>query len=126
MNKVLIVDDEPHLRELYQMQLQSVGQESVVASNGTEGMKVLSKRDDIGMIWSDYNMPSMNGMEFLKQAKKLYPNIPFIFITGSATEQIIKGSGYTMLRKPLQMNVLKKTIDSVMGKDGAVSLEEKI
>lgn len=82
--KILFVDDSPVIKKIIQRTVESAGFEFLGASDGKEGLLVLSKEySDIKLILSDWNMPVMNGYEFLKEAKKnsKFKQIPVIMIT---------------------------------------------
>ncbi len=79
--RVLIVDDEQHLRELGRLVLESQGYEVLCAEDGFEGLAAL-KMSLPDMIISDLQMPNMNGFEFLSVVRKRFPLIPVIVISG--------------------------------------------
>ena len=54
----------------------------ITADSGFEGMKVLKNKTDIPIVISDMKMPGMNGIEFIKTAKKQFPNIVYFILTG--------------------------------------------
>ena len=80
--RILIVDDDPSIRDLLRMHLASAGYEVSVAEDAiVAGYLVLKHPPDL--IISDVNMPHMNGFEFVAalKADKTLPNIPVIFLT---------------------------------------------
>lgn len=79
--RVLIVDDEPGLRELGRHVLESQGYEVLCAEDGFEALATL-KRSLPDMIISDLQMPNMNGFEFLSVVRQRFPAIPVIAISG--------------------------------------------
>ncbi len=79
--RVLMVDDEPSIRETVRAILESVGYEALTAADGLDALGVLSKSlPDI--IISDLHMPRMSGFEFLAVVRKRFPQIPIVAISG--------------------------------------------
>lgn len=79
---VLIVDDEPDIRDSLQMLLEA-GLESIqvaVADGGQAALDILQRRP-VDLIITDYKMPGMNGLEFLGRAQKIAPKTPRILVT---------------------------------------------
>lgn len=79
--RVLIVDDEQHLRELGKHILESQGYEVHCAGDGFEALSAL-KKSLPDMIISDLQMPNMNGFEFLSVVRQRFPAIPVVVISG--------------------------------------------
>lgn len=88
--KILYVDDEEINQVLLKINL-SKTYDVITASNGPEGLQILNDIPEIKLVASDLKMPIMNGIEFIKKAKKTYPQLPFFLITGyDITPQIIE------------------------------------
>lgn len=83
--KILCVDDDQLILELVQLHLTDQYQVHT-ASSVEQGLKLLKKHDDFSVIISDYDMPTMNGLIFLAQARQLSPSSVQILHTGN-TEQ---------------------------------------
>jgi CheY-like chemotaxis protein len=79
--RILIVEDEPSLRELGRMLLVAQGYEVRGAEDGFEGLAAL-KQSLPDIIISDLQMPNMNGFEFLSVVRRRFPIIPVIVISG--------------------------------------------
>mgnify|MGYP001223021326 CR=1 FL=1 len=79
--RVLIVEDEPTIRELAGQILESEGYEVLTAADGVDGLHALSKSlPDV--IISDLNMPRMSGWEFLAVVRERFPHIATIAMSG--------------------------------------------
>ena len=105
---VLVVDDDPDIRESIEELLRSDGLDAAVAANGEEALRVLEQRK-IHVILLDLMMPIMDGWEFRRrqQADPAIAPIPVVVITASGhTNGALKG--LEILRKPLR-------IDDVIG-----------
>ena len=80
---ILMVDDEPNVLKSFQRALRKEPYTLLTAQSGDEGLTLLEARD-VSLVISDYNMPQMNGLEFLKAVKAQYPHILAIMLTGQA------------------------------------------
>jgi PAS domain S-box-containing protein len=79
--RILVVDDEPSIRETAEQILRSEGYEVLTAADGLDGLHALSKSlPDV--IISDLNMPRMSGFEFLAIVRKRFPHIATIAMSG--------------------------------------------
>lgn len=83
--RILIVEDEPDLRELGRVLLESQGYEVHCAGDGFEALLSL-KRSLPDIIISDLNMPNMSGFELLSVVRRRFPAIPVIVISGQFTD----------------------------------------
>jgi FixJ family two-component response regulator len=87
-DKVLIVDDEEHARELFERILHERDIVSEVASNGEEALMIL-ERVQVGCVVSDKNLPGMSGLDVLKRAGELQPHCARILVTGFASKESV-------------------------------------
>jgi len=79
--RILVVDDDPSIRETAGQILRSEGYETLTAADGLDGLHALSKSlPDV--IISDLNMPRMSGFEFLAIVRKRFPHIATIAMSG--------------------------------------------
>jgi two-component system, chemotaxis family, chemotaxis protein CheY len=116
--RILIVDDSSVMRKIVERSLRQAGLEPLVvleAGSGTEGIEVL-QRNSVQLILSDINMPSMDGLEFLRQirAQELAPGVPVVMITTESSEEHVKqailsgAQGY--IRKPFTAEQVKERV----------------
>ncbi|MFB6080268.1 MAG: CheF family chemotaxis protein [Haloferacaceae archaeon] len=87
---VLFVDDEPGLVETMAEYVTRDRPDADVklARSALEGLDQLSENPDIDCVVSDYRMPRMNGIEFLRAVREVRPNLPFIMFTGMGNEAV--------------------------------------
>jgi two-component system chemotaxis response regulator CheY len=116
--EALIVDDSSVMRKIIERALRQAGLELLTiheAGNGAEGLELLkSKRVDL--ILSDINMPSMDGLEFLRQiqVQNLARGVPVVMITTESSEEHVKQAiqagarGY--IRKPFTADQVKERV----------------
>lgn len=81
--RILVVDDEPAMREPAQRTLESRGYEVLTAADGLEGLHALG-RSLPDLIVSDLNMPRMSGNEFLTVVRERFPHIATIAMSGES------------------------------------------
>jgi CheY-like chemotaxis protein len=82
MNRVLYVDDEPALLEICKLFLERSGEFKVTTLlNAPEAIQLL-EQEKFDAIISDYQMPVMDGIQFLVEVRKRFGQIPFILFTG--------------------------------------------
>ncbi len=87
--RVLYVDDETSLLELGKVFLEQYPDVSVeTVASAQAALDLLSKKT-FDAIVSDYRMPEMDGIEFLKHVRRLYKDLPFILFTGRSREEIV-------------------------------------
>ncbi|MDD1693665.1 MAG: PAS domain S-box protein [Methanoregula sp.] len=89
MISVLYVDDEPDLLELAQIFLEQSGEFRVTTSTSAQGALDLPSILSFDAIVSDYQMPGMDGIAFLKAIRKLSETLPFILFTGRGREEVV-------------------------------------
>jgi two-component system chemotaxis response regulator CheY len=116
--RALIVDDSSVMRKIVERSLRQAGMDSLVvfeAASGVEGLDQL-KAQKVDLILSDINMPSMDGLEFLRQlrAQNLAPGVPVVMITTESSEEHVKqaiqsgAQGY--IRKPFTVDQVRERV----------------
>lgn len=116
---VLLVEDDGFALKLAQSVLRNLGVGHIIlARDGAEAIKVLdSKVTKADLIISDWNMPNVTGLDLLRHVRKTWANMPFIMLTGRATEDFVVAAkdngvnGYVI--KPFSPDQLMKKIQSV-------------
>jgi CheY-like chemotaxis protein len=80
--KVLIVDDDPDVREYAVSVFEMMGFEVLAAPDGRAALPFLHDHQDIDLLFTDIRMPEMDGTELAEEALKLRPDLPVIFTSG--------------------------------------------
>ncbi len=113
--RILIAEDERPFRVLLFEELQEENRLVKTAANGLEALELL-KKEDFDLLITDLKMPQMGGIELLKEAKKLRPEILVIVITGYASLETailaLKEGAYDYIRKPFSLEELKVSINN--------------
>jgi len=86
---VLYVDDEPALLDVASHFLERSGQLSITTLGSAQKALDLLKKQSFDVIVSDYQMPAMDGIEFLKEIRQHFDGIPFILFTGKGREEVV-------------------------------------
>ncbi len=117
METVLIVDDDEALRVVTQFMLKKEGYKTLNAENGSEAQAIVtSSEHDVSAILLDWQMPVMNGIEFLKWIKNqpAYVHIPVIMATSMTSPENIRdgidAGAFYYLTKPVEGVVLRSIV----------------
>lgn len=87
MSKIVVVDDEKMVTSAFKTLFKVEGYSDIHLFNKPEEAVEFLKKNKPDLIISDFIMPEMNGLEFLKEAKKLYPEVSMILLTGYADKE---------------------------------------
>jgi DNA-binding NtrC family response regulator len=115
MVRILVIDDDRHMRTACSRVLSRAGWSVICAETGQEGLTALqSGEHKIDVILVDQLMPGISGMEVLAQILAIAPNLPVIIMTGSATEddaaEIKRQGAFDCLSKPFTPEQLRSMI----------------
>jgi CheY-like chemotaxis protein len=113
---ILIVDDDPGVRELLVNMVSTLGHTPTVAEDGARGL-VAIERSQPDLVLVDFAMPGMNGAEFAKRLRDRHPRIPIVFVTGYADTGMIESvidDQALILRKPFRSSELKTILADAM------------
>lgn len=112
---ILVVEDEPDLREILVFVLQDIGYNVFEAENGEVGLK-MCQNQKIDAIISDIRMPKVDGVQLLKSMREKSPEIPVIFlVTGYADikeSEVYKLGANAFLNKPYDINELTQKLEA--------------
>jgi twitching motility two-component system response regulator PilH len=116
MAKILVIDDDPMMLELYREILTHAGHEVVIAENGSQGLARSERQPELIVV--DLMMPNLNGYEFVKQLRSTegHRTTPVIAVSGLSTGQWALRSGADrFLAKPVRSHELIATIEELLG-----------
>lgn len=119
--KVLVVDDQLTMRSLIRSTLQEIGIRDIAdAADGEDGLKALQQRP-VHLIISDFNMPKLDGLGFLRavRAQEATKKSAFIMLTGRADMELVQRAMQfgvnNYVTKPFSPLQLRKKIEEVFG-----------
>ena len=118
-SKILIVDDFPTMRKIVRGVLKQIGYTNI--DEAEDGALAYAKVEtgDYDFIISDWNMPNMTGLEFLKavRANPKSKHIPFLMVTAEADKEniveAVKSGVSNYVVKPFNAGTLKEKIDKI-------------
>jgi DNA-binding NtrC family response regulator len=117
--RILVVDDEEHVRILFSRVLQKEGYEVDCAASGSEAMEKLT-RDSFDLVVTDLKMNGIDGLDLVKKGKTVSQGLPFILITGYGTAQTAASAARegadVFLMKPIDMTELKSAVKKALRK----------
>jgi CheY-like chemotaxis protein len=115
--KLLIVDDEPGLREMLLFGLEKRGYEVTTAGDGQEALQ-RAREHSFDLVVCDIMMPGKNGVEVLQSLKELQPDLEIIMATGYATletaVQSMKNGAFDYITKPYSLGHLCTVFDKAL------------
>jgi CheY-like chemotaxis protein len=101
--KVLVVEDNPFVREMAVTGLEDAGYEVLAAATGGQALKLLRAGIAVDALLTDIRMPEVNGWVVAKAYREHFPNLPVLYVTGYA-EQMQPVPGGIILSKPYRMS----------------------
>jgi response regulator RpfG family c-di-GMP phosphodiesterase len=115
---ILYVDDEPINLMLFSLNFKSK-YNIITALSGMEGLTKLKENSAVSIVISDMRMPGMNGIEFIRRAKKEFPSIKYYILTGfDITEEIAEALSQKLIckyfNKPFNIEEIDKSIIEAM------------
>lgn len=113
--RILCVDDEVNVLKALERNFLDNDYEIITASSGQEGLEVLAGTAPVQIVVSDYRMPEMNGVDFLREVRKRWPDTVRIVLSGYADitaviSAINEGGIYHFISKPWNDDDLRVTI----------------
>jgi len=105
---ILIVDDEPDLREIISLELEEAGFKVLEAENGKVAVETI-KSKTVDAVITDINMPECNGFEFLKEVRKFDSPPHIFFLSGYAESKHQEANELeiqTIFTKPFDIGTL--------------------
>ena len=115
---ILLVEDEPMVRTVAERALTRHGYKVLTASNGEDALEILRGGDEqVDLLISDVVMPVMDGPAMVREARKTHAQVPILFMSGYAEEQLRKSidiEHVAFLPKPFSMQELAEAVRAVL------------
>ena len=118
MKRILVIDDEEGMRDVFYRLLSNEGYIVETARDGNEGLDKVKKRQfDLSFI--DVRMPELNGLETFLQIKKLQPDIKAFLISGYAVDSLVEKAVHEgalgCIRKPSGIRDVVRIVKKIVG-----------
>ena len=114
-SKILVADDEPHVRRYYESVLSKKGVNLLMATNGKEAVQIYQKNDDIDIILMDVRMPIMDGITAIDEILKINPDAKIIaqtaYTMNNEQQKVLDAGCVDYLSKPVQRTILLHHLD---------------
>ncbi len=118
--RVLVVDDDPPVREITATMLRTMGAEVIEAGSGGSALEMLGAGGaGFDLLVVDFAMPGMNGAELAQTVAKKWPDLPILFVTGYADLSAISSvSEDRIVQKPFRGGELQRKIGRLLVQSG--------
>ena len=113
---ILVVDDTADVLELTSFLLENAGYVVLRSDNSPDALAVLRDGHDIDLLLTDITMPEIDGLELARQARRVRPSLPVLYITGYS-HLLTEGTGEVfgpILRKPYHQDELIRQIEELL------------
>ena len=114
---ILLVEDEAMVRAVAERALTRHGYTMLTADSGEAALEILAREDAIDLLISDVVMPTMDGPTTVRAAREARPDLPVLFISGYAEEQLRKSidiDNVSFLPKPFSVQQLAEKVRDVL------------
>ncbi len=117
--KILLVDDEPDSRQIFRDMLSELGYDVIDEPDGASALLTIADKGMTDLIITDYQMPDMNGLEFVERVRQLLPLVPIIMITAyGSIETYVRSRGlrvFEYINKPVKKRELDLIVKAALG-----------
>ncbi|MGE4411360.1 MAG: response regulator [Sphingomonadales bacterium] len=110
---ILLVEDEDMVRAVAERALTRQGYKVLTASDGEQGLEALKQAGKVDLLLSDVVMPNMDGPAMVREARAMHPDLPILFMSGYAEEQLRKSidiDNVSFLPKPFSVAQLSEAV----------------
>jgi DNA-binding response OmpR family regulator len=118
--RILIIDDENHIRRMMRLTLEAAGYEVEEARDGAEGIRLYGDGSSWAGVVLDQRMPGMDGLETLRQLKEQNRNVRVVMATAYASIELavdaMKLGATDFVRKPMTPEVLRNAVAAALSK----------
>jgi two-component system response regulator PilR (NtrC family) len=129
MNNILVIDDEPDIRQLLSITLSRMGFSSHCVENLKQSFQALDEHD-FQLCLTDLKLPDGSGLDFVKKVQTEHPNLPVIVITAHGSMDIaiqaMKHGAFDFINKPVDLQHLRALISNALSSQEAVALNSPI
>jgi DNA-binding response OmpR family regulator len=123
--RILIIDDEAHIRRMMRLTLETADYEVGEASDGPQGLEAFGDGATWDAVLLDQRMPGIDGLETLRQLKERDPEARIIMVTAFASIELaveaMKLGATDFVRKPMTPEILRNTVAAALDKSFVAS-----
>ncbi len=124
---ILIIEDEPGVREIVRRLLEVRGYRTLIAVNGSEGLGIYRQHSDkVCLVLTDMRMPGVQGTELIRELRLINPDVRIVAMSGvlGENDQIVEEPGRLIfLPKPMTLEELMGAVQRVLvGPNSAAAL----
>jgi DNA-binding NtrC family response regulator len=116
--KLLVVDDEEGIRDVTEGYFMRKGYEVYTAENGAQALDIINEVPQLSCIFTDINMPVMDGLELAEKIRQIENTLPVVVMTGypslENTIQTLKNGVVDYLIKPVNLEQMELTLRRVL------------
>jgi CheY-like chemotaxis protein len=117
LQTVLLVEDDPDVREFVASSLEYFGYRAVLAAEADGALDALEQHPDIALLLTDVGLPGLNGRQLAEEARRRVPNLKVVYATGYARNAIVHNGmldpGIDLLSKPFTVDALGRKLREV-------------
>ena len=111
---LLVVEDEPMVRDLIVMELEDAGFSILEADNGDQAVAILAQNPDVQLLFTDIRLPGrLTGWDIAERARELRPDIPVIYATGYSAGDLRLVEGAIFMKKPYKPSAIVDAVRSL-------------
>jgi PAS domain S-box-containing protein len=114
---VLVVEDEPVVRQIVIDVLQDLGYRTLEAADGASALSILQSSEPVDLLVTDIGLPGLNGRQVADAARQLRPQLSVLFMTGYAESAAMAAPlapGMSLITKPFSVDTLRQRMRSLM------------
>lgn len=121
--RILIIDDEAHIRQMMRLTLATAGHQVGEAGDGLKGLESFGNGSAWDVVLLDQRMPGIDGLETLRRLKERAPEVRVIMVTAFASIELavdaMKLGATDFMRKPMTPEILRNTVVAALAKTPA-------
>jgi len=118
--RCLVVDDDAQVRHSLARVIEAHGLATIEASSGAEALAILERDGEVPLVISDIYMPEMDGVTFLREALRRFPDMAIVMLTGVAevatAVECLKLGALDYISKPVLIEEVRARVDKVLEK----------
>ena len=116
--RILVVDDEPGIREFVDRALRGAGHITATAASGAEALELFESSDPFDVLLTDFRMPGMSGDELARRIRQRQPQTKVLYLTGFSDQLFnrkgVLWEGEAFLEKPTTVDGLLQAVSLLL------------